>query len=94
MFWTIVGIAAAALTMFGFIPQGVKMIKTRSAKDVSGLTLLQFSIGCSLWIAYGVHLRDFIIIGANAVSLCTLLFDLGIYIKLNQGRFSSHREGG
>jgi len=84
MFWTIIGILAATLTMFGFLPQGIKMFKTRSAKDVSGLTLAQFSIGGTLWLLYGIYLNDYIIIGANAVSLCTLLFDLGIYLKLNR----------
>ena len=94
MFWTIIGIAAAALTMFGFIPQGIKMYKTRSAKDVSGWTLVQFTIGGTLWLLYGIHLNDYIIIGANAVSLCTLFIDLGIYIRLNQGGFSSRRKRG
>jgi MtN3 and saliva related transmembrane protein len=86
MFWTVIGITAATLTMFGFLPQGIKMFKSRSAKDVSGLTLVQFSIGGILWLLYGIYLNDYIIIGANAVSLCTLFFDLGIYMKLNQGR--------
>ena len=93
MFWTIIGIAAATLTMFGFLPQGIKMIKTRSAKDVSGLTLIQFSIGGMLWLLYGIHLNDIIIIGANAVSLCTLFIDLGIYIRLTRGTFTSRRKG-
>jgi hypothetical protein len=38
-----------------------------------------------LWMLYGVHLKDFIIIGANAVSLATLLIALGFYLKLNRG---------
>ena len=85
MWWTILGIAAASLTMFGFVPQIVKMWKTHSVKDVSGLTLVQFSVGAALWMLYGMHLKDFIIIGANAISLATLLIALGFYLKLNQG---------
>ena len=85
MSWTILGIAAASLTMFGFVPQIVKMWKTHSVKDVSGLTLIQFSVGATLWMLYGMHLEDFIIIGANAISLATLLLALGLYLKLNQG---------
>jgi hypothetical protein len=34
---------------------------------------------------YGIHLQDFIVIGANAISLATLLIALGLYRKLNQG---------
>jgi len=84
MVWMILGIAAASLTMFGFVPQIIKMWKTHSAKDVSGFTLIQFGSGVTLWILYGIHLRDFIIIGANAVTLATLIIGLGFYLKLNR----------
>ena len=85
MGWAILGVAAASLTMFGFVPQILKMWKTRSVKDVSGLTLVQFSAGVTLWMLYGFHLRDFIIIGANAVSLASLIIAFGFYLKLNRG---------
>jgi MtN3 and saliva related transmembrane protein len=73
MFWSIIGFLAAGLTMFSFIPQIIKIIKTKSACDVSVLTLTQLSIGVSLWIIYGIHLKNFIIIMANAVTLATLI---------------------
>ncbi len=79
------GIVAASLTMFGFVPQIIKMWTTHSVKDVSGLTLIQFSVGATLWMLYGIHLEDFIVIGANAISVSTLLIALGLYRKLNQG---------
>jgi MtN3 and saliva related transmembrane protein len=85
MLWTIVGIAAASLTMSGFFPQVIKMWKTHSVKDVSGLTLVQFSVGAALWMLYGIHLHDFIIIGANAISLAIVLIAVGLYLKLNHG---------
>jgi MtN3 and saliva related transmembrane protein len=85
MWWTILGIAAASLTMFGFVPQIMKMWTTHSVKDVSGLTLIQFSVGATLWILYGIHLQDFIVVGANAISLVTLLIALGLYWNLSQG---------
>ncbi len=84
MFWTMIGITAAFLTMFGFVPQIIKMRDTKSAKDVSGLTLIQFSIGIALWIFYGIHLNDFIIIGANSISLITVLIALGLCIRLSK----------
>jgi MtN3 and saliva related transmembrane protein len=86
MVWTIVGIAAASMTMFGFVPQIIKMWKTHSVKDVSGLTIVQFSVGAALWMLYGIHLQDFIIIGANAISLAIVLIAGGMYLKLNRGR--------
>jgi len=86
MLWTIVGVTAALLTMFGFVPQCVKMWKSQSVKDVSGLTLVQFSMGVTLWMFYGIHLKDYIIIGANAISLGILLIVLGLYVKFNSHR--------
>jgi len=85
MVWTIVGIAAASLTMSGFFPQVIKMWKTRSAKDVSGLTLIQFMVGAAFWMFYGIHIHDFIIIGANAIAFAILLIAVGLYLKFNRG---------
>jgi len=84
MFWVILGSSAAALTMFSFIPQIIKVIKTKSAKDVSLLTILQLSLGVSLWIIYGINLRNTIIIIANSVTLTTLIILLFLYF--NYGR--------
>ena len=84
MLWTCIGIAAALLTMFGFVPQIIKMQKTKSAEDVSGFTLIQFGIGAVLWILYGTHLGDLIIVGANSISLVIVLTALVLYAKLGE----------
>lgn len=80
MFWSIIGSSAAVLTMFSFIPQIIKVINNKSAKDVSLITLLQLSIGVSLWIAYGIHLRNAIIIFANSITLVSLCLLIGLYV--------------
>ncbi len=77
-----IGTVAACLTMFGFVPQIVKMRKTRSVKDVSELTLIQYSIGVALWMLYGIHIGDLIVIGANGISLMILLIALALYLRL------------
>ncbi len=81
MFWTFIGVAAATLTMLGFIPQIVLSLRTKSVKDVSLLTLFQLLFGVSLWVIYGIHLKDAIIIGANSVTLITLVILLILYFK-------------
>ena len=91
MVWTIVGVAAASLTMFGFVPQIIKMWNTRSVKDVSGLTLIQFGVGVLLWMLYGIHIKNVIIIGANAITLATILIALGLYLKFDHGMQRKHR---
>jgi MtN3 and saliva related transmembrane protein len=78
--WVLIGIVAALLTMFGFVPQMVKMYRTRSVADVSLATLCQFTAGVSLWAIYGFFLRDSIIIIANIVSLVTLIASVAIFL--------------
>ncbi|MGD0794840.1 MAG: SemiSWEET family transporter [Dehalococcoidales bacterium] len=80
-FWTIVGIVAALLTSFSYIPQLRKMWVRRSAKDVSNITMLQLMIGCALWLIYGVFRRDMIIIGANVVAVISLAIGLALYYR-------------
>jgi MtN3 and saliva related transmembrane protein len=77
--WKFIGFTGACLTMFAFIPQIIKVFRTKSVKDVSLFTLLQFSLGVSLWIAYGVHLKDAIIITANIFTLFSLIILLFFY---------------
>lgn len=79
--WYFIGILAALLTMFGFVPQVIKMVKTKSVKDVSVITLIQFSAGGLLWMLYGIYLGDFIIIGANAFIFISLLLAIFLYVK-------------
>lgn len=86
MAWIIVGLSAAVLTMFSFIPQIIKVSKTKSAKDVSLVTLIQLSVGVSLWIAYGIHLKDKIIIMANTITLITLIILLFLYFNYARER--------
>jgi MtN3 and saliva related transmembrane protein len=82
--WLVIGSLAAVLTMFAFIPQIFQAVKTKSVKDVSLVTLLQLSLGVSLWITYGIHLKDAIIIIANSITLLTLIVLLCLYF--NYGR--------
>lgn len=81
IFWMVIGSLAATLTMLSFIPQIITILKHRSAKDVSVITLLQLSLGVSLWIAYGLYLKDAIIITANSITLATLVILLFLYFK-------------
>ena len=72
---------AALLTMFSFVPQIIKTAASRSARDVSIITLLQLGSGVSLWIIYGIYRRDVIIIAANVITLLSLLLLIGLYFR-------------
>jgi MtN3 and saliva related transmembrane protein len=79
IFWYLLGTLAAVLTTFGFVPQIIKMQRTRSSKDVSLATLYQFSAGVILWTFYGFHIGDVIIIVANIICFLTLVVAIGFY---------------
>ena len=89
MIWNIIGLTAATLTMFSFVPQIVKVIKTKSARDVSLVTLVQFTLGVFLWFVYGILKNDIIIILANAVSFITLILLLTLYYKYGRVKCQS-----
>jgi len=76
MHWPVVGTLAAALTTFSFVPQLVKIVRTRSAHDISIITMAQLSLGVSLWIAYGLYIQDAIIVAANGITLVILILIL------------------
>jgi len=79
IYWYLLGVMAAVLTTFGFVPQIIKMQRTRSSKDVSLATLYQFSAGVILWTFYGFHIGDVIIIVANIICFLTLVVAIGFY---------------
>jgi len=81
MLWDIVGLLAACLTMFGFLPQVIKIYRTKSVNDISIVTIVQFMAGIFLWLVYGIHLRNFAIILANSVTFLILIAGFVLFIK-------------
>lgn len=72
---TILGLVAATLTTFSFLPQMLKTWQTKSAKDVSIAMLITFNTGIFLWLIYGICLQALPIILANSI---TLVFNIVI----------------
>ena len=84
MSWEIVGFLAAVFTMYGFLPQVIKIYRTKSVKDLSLPAILQFMLGIFLWLIYGIHLNNFIIILANSVTFLILSAALALFIKYSK----------
>ncbi|MDM9582742.1 SemiSWEET transporter [Nostoc sp. GT001] len=63
------------------MPQMLKTWQTKSAKDVSLVTLMTFISGVFLWLIYGIYLQSLPIILANAVTLIFNLIILWLKIK-------------
>ena len=71
------GFAAALLTTIAFIPQLYKTWITKSADDVSLITLILFITGLICWIIYGLKIGSIPIVIANVI---TFVFNFSILI--------------
>ncbi|THD82054.1 MAG: hypothetical protein E7812_04410 [Phenylobacterium sp.] len=64
-----VGVAAALCSMTSFAPQIVKIWRERDASSVSLRMYLVTVTGFALWIAYGVLIASWPVVGSNTVCL-------------------------
>ena len=77
----IIGLVAAFLTTISFLPQVIKTVKTRDTSGISLLMYLVFVLGVTLWLAYGILLKNKIIILANLITLVLAGVILAIKVK-------------
>ncbi|MHB1141681.1 MAG: SemiSWEET transporter [Sulfuricaulis sp.] len=63
------GLIAGALTTAAFIPQVVKIWKSRHTQDISLGMFAIFSIGVFLWLLYGIQLGALPVILSNGITL-------------------------
>ncbi len=74
----VIGLVAGALTTSSSIPQAIKILQTKSAKDVSAAFFILMSVGMVLWLVYGFVRADIALVLWNAVSLTFCLSILGL----------------
>ena len=67
----LIGLLAGVLTSISFLPQVIKTWKSKSAKDLSLNMFLLFTTGITLWLIYGIIIKDLPIILANVFTLCS-----------------------
>lgn len=82
---TTLGLVAACLTTFSFVPQLTKVVRTRSAEDLSYGMFGAFSLGIVLWLVYGVLRDDLPVIVANAVTLLLVVTILVLKARYDRG---------
>jgi len=79
-----VGVAAALCSMTSFVPQIVKLVKTRDASGVSLRTYAVTVTGFGLWIAYGLLLGSWPVAVSNSV--CLLMSGAVLALKWRYSR--------
>jgi MtN3 and saliva related transmembrane protein len=68
-FIDILGLLAGTFTTISFLPQVIKIWRTKSVKDISLAMFSIFSIGVFLWLIYGLFIDSLPVILANSVTL-------------------------
>lgn len=76
-----IGFIAALLTTTAFVPQFLKVWRTRSTQDISLRMYLMLSAGVLLWLIYGIRLGSLPIIFANGATLTLALSILALKIR-------------
>jgi len=76
-----IGFLAAFCTTFAFLPQAIKVWKTKSTRDISLYMFIIFTIGVISWLIYGITISDLPIILANSVTLVLSFFILFYKIR-------------
>jgi len=77
------GYAAALCTTGAYIPQVLKVWRTRATKDISLKMFLVLVTGLSLWLTYGIWRGEVPLMLANGATL-TLASTI-LYFKLKHG---------
>jgi len=65
----LIGFLAGFCTTIAFIPQVIKVYKTKSTKDISFAMFAIFTFGVLCWTIYGLFIVNLPMIIANAITL-------------------------
>ncbi len=75
------GFCAATLTTLCWLPQAWHTIRTRDTSGISLWTQALFATGIVLWLAYGMLIASWPLIGANIVTLALVLVILTMKLR-------------
>lgn len=74
MTWSdLMGYCAAVLTTLSFVPQAWLTFRTRNVQGISLVMYSAFTLGVALWLGYGLAMRAWPVVAANAVTLVLAL---------------------
>jgi len=77
-----IGVIAAFLTTFSFVPQVIKVIQTKDTKSISLIMYLMSCMGIFLWMVHGFIIKDSALFYANLIT-----FGLAMIILLHKLKY-------
>ena len=81
LFTESIGGVAALLTTLCWLPQALKILRTRATRDLSLIAYNAFAGGVALWLVNGLLIVSWPVIAANAVTLVLLLGILSLKLR-------------
>lgn len=83
-----IGLLAATLTTAAYLPQVVKVLRDKSAKDISLSMYLVMFTGVVLWLVYGLYHNSAPIIFANIITSVLTLAVIVLKLKSIKAKMS------
>ncbi len=83
---SLIGFVAGTFTTVAFLPQLVRIWRTKSAHDISLLMYIIICSGIFLWLVYGILIDSFPVIVANTVTLAIASAILVLKVRYSHGR--------
>lgn len=77
----IIGYLGGIFSSVSFLPQVMRIWKTKSAHDLSMATLLLLATNVSLWLSYGIFIGSVPLWLTNAIVLVMVLTMIGFKVK-------------
>ena len=87
---SLIGYVAATMTTISFLPQLIRVVKLRSARDISLGMFLIFTAGTGFWLIYGLLLHSAPVTIANLVT-CSLSAAI-LVLKLRFDRHAAQQD--
>lgn len=76
-----IGSVAAVITTLAWLPQIVKVLRERQARDISLATNTALAVGVFLWIVYGLAIGSVPVIVSNAVTFLFIALIVGLKLR-------------
>lgn len=81
IFVTIIGYAASACMVLGYLPQAVETIRTRNTDGIALPTFIMLGLGSVFFVVQGICLGNIPIVLTNVVATVSSVIIFGIKIR-------------
>ncbi len=83
---TAIGLVAGTLTGFAWLPQIVRIHRTKRADDLAWGYLITIGSGVALWVIYGAMARSMPVILSNGISIALFGWVITKKLRLSEAR--------